>query len=97
MSVTAMNNLVAHPDDLGEALHHVSQTLHMVSKRLSGRDAASDANMKVVVVMIQFERHQGEYCRGAVHLDGLLKMVELRGGISHLTQYNPSLTQKIFR
>jgi hypothetical protein len=97
MSATAMNNLVARPDDIGEALHHVSQALHMVSKRLSGHDAASDANIAVVVAMIQFERHQGEYRRGAIHLEGLLKMVELRGGISLLTGYKPSLTQKIFR
>lgn len=97
MAVTAMNNLVSRPYDVTEALNHASQALQIFSKRLSGQDAASDANMAVVVAMTQFERHQGEYRRGAVHLNGLLQMVELRGGISLLTEYKPSLTQKLFR
>jgi hypothetical protein len=97
MSVIAQNNLVVTPEDPVEAMHHLSQTFQLVNKRLSQNTAVSDATMAVVVVMAQFERHQGEYDRGTVHLDGLLQMVEMRGGISSLTQYKPGLTQKMFR
>jgi hypothetical protein len=97
MSAAALNNLVVKPDGTAEAIHHLSQTFQLVNKRLSGKDAISDATIAVVIGMAQFERHQGQYRRGVVHLNGLMQMVELRGGISSLTLHKPTLTQKLFR
>ena len=97
MSVGAINKLVVRPEDPVEAMHHLSQTFRLINKRLSQNTVVSDATMAVVVIMAQFERHQGEYERGMVHLEGLFQMVEMRGGILNLTRHKPSLTQKIFR
>lgn len=97
MSATAINNLVSRPDKPALAIHHLSQSFRLMNRRLSSNTVVSDATMAVVVAMAQFERHQGDYQRGLVHLDGLMRMVEMRGGISRLTQYRPPLTQKIFR
>lgn len=97
LSATALNNLVVKPDDPAEALRHLSQTFQLVNKRLSGNDPVSDATIAVVIGMAQFERHQGQYRRGIIHLNGLMRMVELRGGISSLTLHKPTLTQKLFR
>jgi Fungal specific transcription factor domain len=97
MSAAALNNLVVKPDGIAEAMRHLSQTFQLINKRLSGKDAISDATIAVVIGMAQFERHQGQYHRGIVHLNGLMRMVELRGGISSLTLHKPTLTQKLFR
>jgi hypothetical protein len=78
-------------------MRRMSQTFRLVNERLSRNDEVSDATIAVVVAMSHFERHHSRYRRGVVHLEGLLRMVDLRGGISRLTEYKPSLTQKIFR
>ncbi|KIM99089.1 hypothetical protein OIDMADRAFT_127640 [Oidiodendron maius Zn] len=93
----ALNNLIVKPDGHAEAIHHLSQAFQLVNNRLSGNDPVSDATIAVVVALAQFERHQGQYRRGIVHLDGLMRMVELRGGISTLTMHKSNLTQKLFR
>jgi hypothetical protein len=77
-------------------MRHVSNTLRLVNKKLSGGEALSDSTFAVVICMCIYERLRGEYDKGLVHLKGLQRMVELRGGISQLTS-NSSLVQKIFR
>jgi hypothetical protein len=97
MSVTVLNNLLIEQEDPIEALRHLSRAFHLVNERLSGNDALSDTTLAVVVVMAQYARLQGQYHQGAVHLGGLQRMIELRGGVSQLTSSEPGLTQMIFK
>jgi len=97
VSISALNNLVKQQDDPKEAMHHISQALRLVNKKLSGKDAISNTNIAVVLIMAQYERLQNHYRQGLVHLDGLQRMVELRGGISQLKRDKPSLALKIHR
>jgi hypothetical protein len=97
VSISALNNLARKQEDAKEATHHISQALRLVNEKLSGTDAISNTNIAVVVIMAQFERLRNHYRQGLVHLDGLQRMVELRGGISQLKRDKPSLAHKIHR
>jgi hypothetical protein len=93
----ALNNLVRKPEDPKEAMRHISQALRLINERLSGKDAISNTNIAVVLIMTQYERLQDQYPQSLVHLDGLQRMVELRCGISQLRREKPSIAQKINR
>jgi hypothetical protein len=97
MCVTVLNNFLVEQEDAAVAIRHLSQTFRLVNKRLSGNDAASDMTVAVVVVMAQYSRLQGQYHEGVVHLEGLQRMIELRGGISQLAKSEPGLTRMIFK
>ncbi|OBT82419.1 hypothetical protein VE02_09391 [Pseudogymnoascus sp. 03VT05] len=96
-SVTARNGLVVEKDDPKEAMRHLSQTFRLINERLSGNDAVSDATIAVVVILAQHERMRGHHREGLVHVGGLERMVQLRGGVTALSKYRPGLTQKMFK
>ncbi|KAI5459123.1 hypothetical protein BGZ63DRAFT_271394 [Mariannaea sp. PMI_226] len=97
LSISALNKLLLVKKDSTSAMQHLSQTFHIISQRLSGNRAVSNETIAAVVGMAQYERHHGEHSRGLVHVRGLWRMVQLRGGIAQLAYEKPSLTQKIFR
>lgn len=96
-SVTARNGLLVEKDDPKEAMCHLSQTFRLVNERFSGNDAVSDATIAVVVILAQHERLRGNHREGLVHVGGLERMVQLRGGVRALSRYRPGLTQKMFK
>lgn len=96
-SLTSLNGTIADREDPELAVRHMTQTLQLVNQRLSRVDAVSDVSIAVVVMIAHYERHQERYSKGLVHLDGLRRMVEMRGGISQLTRDNSSLGRKITR
>ncbi|KAF2669202.1 hypothetical protein BT63DRAFT_413660 [Microthyrium microscopicum] len=91
----SLNNISRKQEDTREATHHISKALRLVNEKLSGEDPVSNTSIAVVVIMAQFERLNNHYQQGLIHLDGLQRMVELRGGISQLRRDNPSLALKI--
>jgi len=93
MSLVALNS---RPQEQ-EAFHLLAFTFRLLNSKLSGADALKDPTIAAVVAMTGYERLRGEYQKGFVHLKGIERMVELRGGISQLTKNQPGLTQKIFR
>jgi hypothetical protein len=95
--MTAFPN--SHPRSNNQAarVRHLCLALRLVNAQLSGRDAASNETIVVVLVLGLYERYQGEYQRGLVHLDGLRRILDLRGGIHELRTSAPGLTRKIFR
>ncbi|KFZ20262.1 hypothetical protein V501_00247 [Pseudogymnoascus sp. VKM F-4519 (FW-2642)] len=96
-SVTARNGLVVEKYDPKEAMRHLSQTFRLINERLSGNDAVSDETIAVVVILAQHERLRGHHREGLVHISGLERMVQLRGGVTALSRYRPGLTQKMFK
>ncbi|KFY93114.1 hypothetical protein V498_04558 [Pseudogymnoascus sp. VKM F-4517 (FW-2822)] len=96
-SVTVRNGLVVEKEDPKEAMRHLSQTFRLINERLSGNDAVSDATIAVVVILAQHERLRGHHREGLVHVGGLERMVQLRGGVKALSRYRPGLTQKMFK
>lgn len=90
------------------SMKHLSRTFQLVNDKLTANDfsisrsteaqpAESDATMAVVIMMAQYERHQGRWFQGLVHLRGLQRMVELRGGIARLFAESPVVAHKILR
>ncbi|TGO37416.1 hypothetical protein BHYA_0098g00400 [Botrytis hyacinthi] len=97
VSVTALNNIVLNQEDPKIAMHHLSLAFRLINDKLSGNEAASDTTIAVVLTMSHYYRLQGQVIQGLVHLQGLERMVKMRGGISNLRRKQPTLAQKIFR
>ncbi|KAF2812783.1 uncharacterized protein BDZ99DRAFT_555576 [Mytilinidion resinicola] len=95
VSTTALNNLVIKQEDSTETMRHLSRMFRIVNERLSGSDTVSDTTIAVVLLLTQYERIQNQYYQGLVHLEGLHRMAELRGGICKLTRDAPTLAKKI--
>lgn len=97
LSILALSRLCNAGEHPQRAMSHHVHTLRLLNKKLSSVDPASIANIAVIVVMLQYERHIGRYEQGLVHMNGLLRMIELRGGIGKMVEVEPSITIKIFR
>ncbi|KAF2498479.1 hypothetical protein BU16DRAFT_536502 [Lophium mytilinum] len=91
--------------DLGQkenskmALYHLVKALAILQQRLGSGDdelSTSDSTILVIVGLTLAATGLGDLETAVNHLNGLYKMVLLRGGISAL-QWNRSLQAKIFR
>ena len=80
-----------------DRVKHLCLAIRLVNARLSGRDAVSNETVMVVLSLGLYERFQGEYRRGLMHLDGLVQMIDLRGGIREFSTSRPDLARKVFR
>ncbi|KAH8703375.1 hypothetical protein BGW36DRAFT_369254 [Talaromyces proteolyticus] len=67
-----------------KALHHLSQTLTRVQRRLGSDDALSDSSIALVVSLISQEQIRNQLCAAEIHAKGLEKMIQLRGGLGSL-------------
>lgn len=97
MFMTAFPHYIPSSNSHAARVHHLCVALRLVNAQLSGRDAASNETMAGVLVLGLYERYHGEYQRGLMHLDGLRRMLDLRGGIRALSTSSPDLARKIFR
>ncbi|TGO28341.1 hypothetical protein BPAE_0029g00720 [Botrytis paeoniae] len=97
VSVTALNNLVLNQENPKIAMHHLSLAFRLINEKLSGNEAVADTTIAVVLTMSHYYRLQGQFSQGLVHLQGLERMVEMRGGISNLKREQYTLAQKILR
>ncbi|KAF7865185.1 hypothetical protein EAF04_006162 [Stromatinia cepivora] len=84
VSVTALNNHVVNQEDPKTAMHHLSRAFRLINDKLSGNDAVADNTIAAVLTMSHYYRLQGQYRQGLLHLQGLERMVEMRGGITSL-------------
>jgi hypothetical protein len=64
-----------------DILSHLTRAVVLVNQSLDTHEATCDANIYVVNFMIVHELLIGAKDRALVHLRGLQKMIELRGGI----------------
>lgn len=97
MAIASIDPHIAHQQEHIEAMHHLSDTFRLVNKKLSGTEAASDTTIAAVVGMIQYQRIRRDYHHGQVHLEGVERMVQLRGGMAQLMQVTSGLAQKVLR
>ncbi|KAI8949150.1 hypothetical protein F4801DRAFT_580693 [Xylaria longipes] len=99
MSVAAAVSLPVTRQETTEALHHLSRSLRLVNERLAGdRELAlSNTTLGAVIVMTQHERLLGYHHHALVHFEGLLRIIDLRGGIVSLILDCPGIAQKALR
>ncbi|KAK7751742.1 hypothetical protein SLS62_006227 [Diatrype stigma] len=77
-----------------KALYYLSRTFVQVRKRLASTDALSDATVGIVLSLINQEQIRKEHASARVHIDGLKRMIELRGGLDDF-EGNHALLLKI--
>ncbi|KAL4948481.1 hypothetical protein BDW69DRAFT_189225 [Aspergillus filifer] len=84
--------------ETAQAMHHIARTYRIIQQRLlGGKEATSDMTIAILVAMSQYERLQGQYERGYVHVQGLRRMIELRGGIRQFGRESAGIVQKVLR
>lgn len=66
------------------ALQHLSRTFTMVQDRVNGEEALSDSTLAIVISLFHQEQIRKQYAAARVHMEGLQRMVKLRGGIEKL-------------
>ncbi|KAI0100180.1 hypothetical protein GGR51DRAFT_374339 [Nemania sp. FL0031] len=79
------------------ALHHMSQAYRLVNQQLSSDEALSDTTIAVVASINIYDRLYGDPQKALVHLNGVTRMIALRGGIRELAKRNFIIAEKAFR
>ncbi|GFF29052.1 hypothetical protein IFM61606_10282 [Aspergillus udagawae] len=96
-TILHLNNLTSKPEGLFEARRHISHTFRLVHQKLSGQSAVTDETIAVIVSMTQYEHYQHQYQQGSVHVQGLRRIAQLRGGLLQLVTGGSGLAQKMLR
>ncbi|KAI8953458.1 hypothetical protein F4801DRAFT_115965 [Xylaria longipes] len=79
------------------ALYHLSQAYRLINQELSSNEELSDATIAVVAAINVYDRLYGDPQKAMVHLNGVTRMVALRGGIGELAKRNFIIAEKVFR
>lgn len=95
-SATMVNFYLKRKEEPVAAIHHLSEAFHLVNKRLSGPEALSENTIAVVICLGILEMLKGNLERRRLHLNGLQRMLQMRGGLETLYP-NYHLVQKICR
>ncbi|KAH8898767.1 hypothetical protein GQ53DRAFT_836819 [Thozetella sp. PMI_491] len=85
------------PRNSSRSLRHLSRAYALINQRLSGPDAASDSTIAAVTALVLYQRIHHQQPAGLVHLHGLRRMTQLRGGMAKLGKRNRELAQKAWR
>ncbi|KAL4801482.1 hypothetical protein BDV18DRAFT_167320 [Aspergillus unguis] len=94
-SILCSRNLVS---ETTQGMYHIARTYRIVQERLMSREeATADMTIAILVAMSQYERLQGEYSRGYVHVQGLRRMIELRGGLAQFNSECSAVALKVLR
>ena len=73
------------------AMYYLSNSLKHVRERLESSEALSDSTIGLVMSFITQEEVRGQHKAARIHMDGLARMVEMRGGLASLTGCLPVL------
>ncbi|KAF1964065.1 hypothetical protein BU23DRAFT_494060 [Bimuria novae-zelandiae CBS 107.79] len=78
-------------EDSPMAMYHLSKTLEHVQARLQSAEALSDSTMSLVMALITQEQVRHQHEAASIHMDGLVGMIQLRGGLASLEGCLPVL------
>jgi hypothetical protein len=78
-----------------DAMYHLNQAVRYVNTSLATSAALTDSVFAVVNLLALQGLLQGDEMLAKTHLNGLRKMVELRGGLGKITRENEVLHVKI--
>ena len=65
-------------------MYHLGRAVGLVNQKLQTPDALSDSSLAVVNFLVVTELLRESQHKARIHLSGLQKMIELRGGLSQL-------------
>lgn len=80
-----------------KTLYHISQAYALVNLKLSGPESVSDSAIAAVITLAIYQQIHHLHSAGLVHLNGLYRMIQLRGGIARLMKDNRALALKSLR
>ncbi|PYI02928.1 hypothetical protein BO78DRAFT_323961 [Aspergillus sclerotiicarbonarius CBS 121057] len=80
-----------------KTLHHISQAYALVNIKLSGPSSVSDSAIAAVVSLAIYQQVHHQPATGLIHLHGLYRMIQLRGGIARLMHEDRALALKPLR
>ncbi|UKZ74942.1 hypothetical protein TrVFT333_002612 [Trichoderma virens FT-333] len=78
-------------------VRHLTQAFRLINERISRDERVSNSTIAVVMSLSTYESTRGRYDHGMIHLSGLFRMVETRGGLDCVGSEEPELMQKIYR
>ncbi|KAK7962904.1 uncharacterized protein PG986_003729 [Apiospora aurea] len=98
--MAAMHNALADWDDSSTIDFHRQETIQSINRRLSleskGQDVpVSDSVIVSVSLLVNIESFIGSVTSARAHMNGLLRMVELRGGLIDGLGYSPLLQRAL--
>ncbi|KKP05649.1 hypothetical protein THAR02_02203 [Trichoderma harzianum] len=79
------------------SIRHLTQAFRLINERISRAEHVSNSTLAVVMSLSVYESTRGRYDRGMIHLSGLFRMVETRGGLDRIGSEEPEIMQKIYR
>ncbi|KAH9907280.1 hypothetical protein F4778DRAFT_721253 [Xylariomycetidae sp. FL2044] len=85
------------PRSSHNTLHHISRAYSLVNLKLSSPESVSDAAIAAVILIALYDQIHRQPSAGSIHLRGLYRMTQLRGGIQRLLQENRTLALKALR
>lgn len=80
-----------------EATRHFSQTLRLINHKITQPTPPQDSTIAIVVSLAIHSKLIRDPPKCSMHLDGLQRLVHLRGGLSKISESNRALLHKILR
>ncbi|KAJ5627747.1 hypothetical protein N7490_009975 [Penicillium lividum] len=77
-------------------IKHLNAAIHIVNKRIENYKVPTDATLVIVATMAIIEKHRGSHENWSIHMEGLRKLVTLRGGLESL-ESQPLAMGKLYR
>lgn len=71
-----------------ESNRYLGSALSIINKRLAGADGLSDSTLAVVISLCLVEIARQKPQQAQLHFNGLCRMIDMRGGIACLTNYD---------
>ncbi|MCJ1269498.1 hypothetical protein MMC22_009390 [Lobaria immixta] len=97
ISASYVDFLERKPGISSKTLYHISQAYALVNLKLSGPESISDSAIAAVVTLAIYQQIHDLHSTGLIHLNGLYRMIQLRGGIARLMKENRALALKPLR
>ncbi|KAI1374524.1 hypothetical protein F4677DRAFT_425311 [Hypoxylon crocopeplum] len=85
------------PEISSKTLYHISKAYALVNLKLSGPESISDSAIAAVITLAIYQQVHHQHATGLIHLNGLYRMIQLRGGIARLMKENRLLALKSLR
>lgn len=85
------------PGISSKTLYHISKAYALVNLKLSSPNSVSDSAIAAVITLTIYQQVHCQHSTGLIHLKGLHRMIQLRGGITALMKENRTLALKALR
>ncbi|KAF3391097.1 hypothetical protein DPV78_010946 [Talaromyces pinophilus] len=90
------NTRCMHFEERPIALRHMQQALSIIKTRIATMRAVADETIAVIATLAFVEKTRGSFDNWRIHMNGLKRLVDMRGGLVSL-ETKPMVMTKVFR